>query len=98
AGAPVEQMADTEQVDHVVKGAVVPGHPVHPAAIVEILAHREMGKQATFLEDVADAAAPGWYVDARSGVEQDVVPKHDAAAVWPGQPGHHVDEAGLAGP
>ena len=69
----------------------------HPAAVVEILRHREMREQPAFLEHVADAAAVRRHVDARCAVEQHGVVERDAAAVRRDQAGDHVDDRGLAG-
>src|ERR1700690_3541134 len=69
----------------------------HPAAVIEIVLHAQMRKQPAFLEYIADASLPCRHVNARGGVEQDVVIEHDASAVGPEQPGNHVDDAGLAG-
>src|ERR1700688_2376594 len=69
----------------------------HPAAVVEIVLHRQMREQPAFLEYVADTAVPGRHVDALRVVEQNLIVEQDAAAVRLEQSGDHVDDAGLAG-
>ena len=70
---------------------------VHPAAVVEILRHRQVRKQPAFLEHVADAAPVRRHVDARARIEQHACVERDAAAVRRHQARDHVDDRGLAG-
>src|SRR5262245_23620080 len=58
--------------------------------------HREMGKEAVILKDVADAPAMGWHEDARGGIQQHGVIDRDAAALGTKQSGNHVENAGFA--
>jgi len=69
----------------------------HPAAVIEILRHGEMGEQPSLLEHIADAAPVCRHVDARRAVEQHGVVERDAAAVRRHQSADHVDDRGLAG-
>src|SRR3979411_524128 len=50
-------MSDTEQLDHLVEIAEALGSGREPPTIEQVLAHGEMREEASFLKDVADAAA-----------------------------------------
>ena len=56
-----------------------------------------MREQASVLEHEADAPAISGHEDAPSGIDQDAVVEHDAAAVGAGQPGDQADGHRLAG-
>src|SRR5262249_2756634 len=68
------------------------------AAVVEIAAHREMGKQPALLKYAAYTAAMRRQVDARSGIEQHGAVERHAAAAGRDQAGAENDDRRLAGP
>ncbi len=95
-GTPVEQAADAEQIDDGCKVGRRAAIAREPASIEQVAAHAEVGEQATFLEDVADAAAMLGHEDAAFGVDQHLAVDGDPAAIGPDQPAHDVDQGGLA--
>ena len=96
---PVEKVADAQDLHDVAPlggpGAAVPRRK--PAAEREVLAHREMGKQAGLLEHVTDATAVRRQGDPAAGVEEYRVAGRNPPLVRPQQAGDGVDHRCLAG-
>ena len=73
------------------------GGRAEPAAVEQVLAHRQMGKQAPLLEDIADAAPVRRHEHARVRVDQHPAVEDDAGLPGAHQAGDDMDERGLAG-
>ena len=93
--SPIEQVADVEQLDHVVECRRVGFAAADPAPVFEIVSDSEVRKQPAFLENIADAAAPGRHIDLRGTVEHHFAIEFYAAAIRPQETGNHVDHAGF---
>ncbi len=92
-----EQALDAEQLDHLAEPRGVGERGREPAAVQQVLAHREMGKKAAFLEHVAEPALVRGQIDAARAIEQGSAADHDPAAPRSDQAADHVDHRGLAG-
>ena len=96
---PVEQVTDAEHADHIVEtrgGRRTAAAP--PPTVFEIAANVHVRKQPCVLEHVSDAAFVGCKVDTSAAVEHRVAVDLDPAVLGADQAGHHLDDAGLAGP
>jgi hypothetical protein len=89
-------MPDVKQVHDAPRLYGIAGERAHAPTIVEVARHGEMGKQATFLEHVADPAPVHRHIDAGGGLEQRSTIERDPSPVGRNQTGNHVDERGLA--
>ena len=95
-GAAAEQCLDAEQRHDVVEPPAALGRRREPAAIEQVLAHRQVREQPSLLEDIADAAPMRRHEDPLGGVEQHPSVEDDAALLRPHQAGDDADERGLA--
>ncbi|BBK33495.1 hypothetical protein STHU_41290 [Allostella humosa] len=92
----IQEMVDAEDRHHPVQAVAAVGRTGEPAAIQQVVADAEMGEEARFLEDVANAPAVARHEDAGRPIHQHPPVDHHAPLVRPHQPGHDVDERGLA--
>ncbi len=97
ARAPVEQVADAQELDDLAEAGAPLAAAGEPAAVEQVAPHREVREQPGVLEHVADAPPVARHVDAPSGVEQGLAVEQDAATVRPQETGDAVDDRGLAG-
>lgn len=74
--SPFENGCDAEQVDHPIEVVAASARGCEPAAIEEVLSHGQVGKEASFLEYVAEAAPVARHRDAAPGVDE-----HDASTI-----------------
>ena len=95
-GAALEQRAEAEHRDDPVDFGLRRAGPREPAAVEQVLAHREMREEPALLEDVAQPPAMGGQGDACLGVEEDAALDGDAARMRGEKPGDGVDDRGLA--
>ncbi len=97
SGMAVEQAPDPEQVDHggELHAALAARH--EPAAEQQVLPHRQVREQPSFLEHVADAPAVPGHEHAARGVDQRRAVDHDATALGAQKSGDDVDQRALAG-
>ena len=65
-------------------------------SVSQVALHREMGKEAVVLKDVADAPAMGRNENARAGIQENRAIDRDATALGTKQSGNHVENAGFA--
>src|SRR5204863_4063071 len=94
----VEQLADAEQIDDIVKVRRAPfPRRGEPATEQQVLPDGQVRKQPALLEDIADPASVGRDADAALAVEQHRVVEDDAPPPRPEQPGDRIDDGGLAG-
>ena len=94
AGA-LQQMANAQQIDHLVQGHLAPRHRGALQAKVQIALHIQMGKQAGLLKHIAQGTAVGGQPLARGIVLPDLLAQaHLALAAL--QPGNAAQQTGFA--
>src|SRR6185436_12944557 len=96
-GPALEQMRESQQLDHVVVPDVAILAPREIATVAQIGAHRHVRKEPPFLEHVADAATLRRHVDTARVIEYRLPIDLDNTAFRTNQPGNRIDERGLAG-
>ena len=96
-GPALQQILDAEQTDHLIEAdaAFGGGHPVE--AVGQVVAHRQMGEQAAFLKDVAEAPFFRRQVDAFLRVEEGLAAQDDASALRAQQPRQDIHQRRLSG-
>ena len=97
AGAAVKEGGDAKKVGNVVKRGARRAW-CEPAAIEQVLAHRQMRKQPRVLKDIADGAVVRRHGVAARSIAQALAIQRDLGAVGPDQPGHCIDDGGLSRP
>ena len=97
AWTPLEEGTDAEQVHHPFEIVASLGPGREPAAVEEVLPHREMRKQTALLEDVADPAAMARHEHAAGGVDQDLIANRYVSLLGAYQSSDDVDDRRLAG-
>ena len=96
SGPAVEQVPDPEDFDDLPDVLRLGAARCEPAAERKVLADREVGEQAPFLEHVADPTAMRRKRDPATRIEQDRIACLDPSLVRPQQARDRFDDRGLA--
>ena len=97
AGTTLEQVADAQQFNCLVKPKYRVPAVREKASVGEVMAHREVRQQAAFLEHVADTPRMRRKRDAGCAVIQRPLFDRDAARLRASQPRDQVEDGALAG-
>ena len=93
----LEQVSDAQQRRDPFEFCRIARPAAHTPAIVQVLPHTQMRKQAAFLKHITDLTPVRRHIDRLCGIEQGRLVEHNAAAIRFEEPGDHIDQRGFAG-